>query len=266
MINIPTIKKLIEDEGHVFVSSSQEQGSFGCVIFTHLKGHENYKYAIKVFDVDDGSKKNCSQEKIQECQKEARALKILSHKNVVAYHSEKQLGLFYFIIMEMCQSSLHVWSQSNQNIIQDSLFYSIARQILDGLDYIHNKDWILRDLKPQNILINQEVEKIKIKLCDFGAARYYPKQINPKSTNCFGTLNYMPPEVIKEIFLQNHKLKQTPQGDIWAYGICLLSIGKPILNFNDYIKKNWQAPYTPLLKTKSNFSRVRIKRSSPQSC
>ncbi|KAL4453416.1 hypothetical protein ABPG74_017623 [Tetrahymena malaccensis] len=209
------------------------------------------KFAIKVFDVDDGSKQNVSQEKVKECQKEAKAMTTFFHKNVVQYHSEKLLGLFYFILMQRCESSLYVWSQNNQNMIQNNVFYNIALQILDGLEFIHSKDWVLRDLKPQNILINYQNGQLEVKLCDFGAARHYPKLIKPKSTHFYGSLNYSPPEVIKQLKLQKENVLQTKIGDIWAYGICLSEIGKSKLNFDNYDKPNWVVPISPLLSEKA---------------
>ncbi|KAL4495163.1 hypothetical protein ABPG72_007270 [Tetrahymena utriculariae] len=251
MLNIPTIKKLIEDEGHVFESHSQEQGNFGCVIFTHLKDHYNEKYAIKVFDVDDGSKGKSSEEKIKICQAEAQAMTKLKHKNVVKYHSEKHLGLFYFILMERCQSSLQVWSDNNQTVISDQQFISITIQILDGLEFIHQQQWVLRDLKPANILIDFEGQQMKIKLCDFGAARCYPQLIKPKSTQYFGSPTYTPPEVLNELLKSKENVKQSKEGDIWAFGICLSTIGKSQLKCIDYVEKNWVVPKSPLLTPKA---------------
>ncbi|KAL4491265.1 hypothetical protein ABPG72_021651 [Tetrahymena utriculariae] len=250
MLNIERIKNLIETQGHVFDSSSQEQGNFGCVIFTHFKNHENVKFAIKVFDVSDDSQTNISNKKYNECKAEAKVMTNLIHKNVVEFHSEMLIDLFYFIVMKRYQSSLYHWSKNNQQVIPNKLFFSIALQILDGLEFIHQKKWVLRDLKPQNILIDFDGELMQIKLCDFGAARCYPR-LEQQSTQYYGSLNYTPPEVLDQLFKQKKNVKQTQKGDIWAYGICLSVIGQSILNFNDYIKKDWVVPTSPLLTEKA---------------
>ncbi|KAL4490450.1 hypothetical protein ABPG72_002660 [Tetrahymena utriculariae] len=264
MINVDTVSALLSQKGHVYDSFSQEQGQSGFVIFTHLKENENLKYAIKVFDIDDGSKIRVSESKIQECQNEAFAMKKLNHKNVVEYHSDYQIQLFYFIQMKKCESSLYIWSKQNEEVIPNEQFYSIAKQILDGLKFIHDQGWILRDLKPQNILINYTDSKIKIRLCDFGAATCYPKLDDVKSTAFYGSLLFTPPEVIFSLLQGKENVKQTQQGDIWAFGICLSVIGKAQLNQMDYNNNNWQVPTSPLLTPEAQIFVNYILEQDPQ--
>lgn len=50
---------------------------------------------------------------------------------------------------------------------------NIVIQILRGLSYIHSMDYIHRDIKPQNILINIIDAQLAVKIGDFGLAREY---------------------------------------------------------------------------------------------
>lgn len=76
--------------------------------------------------------------------------------------------------------------------ISGSLLSKIAKQVLKGLEFLHQHKIIHRDVKPSNILINCKGE---VKLCDFGTATYQ-KNCSPfgNFTSCKGTYLYMSPE------------------------------------------------------------------------
>jgi cyclin-dependent kinase 12/13 len=92
-----------------------------------------------------------------------------------------------------------------------ALIKSILKQILLGLDYLHDNNIIHRDIKGANILLNNKGE---VKLADFGLARLHnpnPNQ-NKKYTNRVVTLWYRSPELL---------LGATNYGtaiDIWSVG------------------------------------------------
>ncbi len=85
----------------------------------------------------------------------------------------------------------------------------ITLQILTGLENLHDKGFIHRDLKPDNILIMNG----KYYLADFGISREVKS--HSKATGTAGTMEYMPPEA----FEKNPSV--TPQTDIWAVGVIL---------------------------------------------
>ena len=68
------------------------------------------------------------------------------------------------------------------------------KQILEALDFMHNKGYAHRDLKPENILIDMNTT---IKIADFGfAGPVNGRHGNGYSTTKLGTLSYMAPEII----------------------------------------------------------------------
>ena len=93
---------------------------------------------------------------------------------------------------------------------------SIAVQIAQALGYIHELKIVHRDVKPENIYIN---DKKKVKLIDFGIAKSVDLALTALTMSGFsmGTPYYMPPEQVlgKEV---------TSVADIYAFGILLFEL------------------------------------------
>ncbi|THV68216.1 hypothetical protein D6C99_09615 [Aureobasidium pullulans] len=85
-----------------------------------------------------------------------------------------------------------------------------ARQICLGLDYIHHEDIVHCDIKPDNLLINQQGNLVKI--ADFGSA--FPLALGTTQTyDCFaGTPHYQAPEILLKEDECGHAV------DLWALG------------------------------------------------
>jgi len=85
-------------------------------------------------------------------------------------------------------------------------------QVLNTLDYAHNQGIIHRDIKPLNILMNQD--KIEAKVIDWGSADYFVKE-KRKSVRV-GSLNFKAPELLLGYEYYDYAV------DIWSTG-CLLA-------------------------------------------
>jgi cyclin-dependent kinase 12/13 len=85
------------------------------------------------------------------------------------------------------------------------------RQILEGIEYMHDNKVIHRDLKASNVLINNSGE---LKLCDFGLSKSYNH--GDRLTNNVITLHYRPPELILGDTLYDESV------DMWSYG-CIVA-------------------------------------------
>ncbi|KAF0029424.1 hypothetical protein F2P81_018529 [Scophthalmus maximus] len=124
--------------------------------------------------------------------REVSLLKDLKHANIVTLHdivhTEKSLTL----VFEYLDKDLKQYMDDCGNIMSMHNVKIFLFQILRGLSYCHKRKVLHRDLKPQNLLIN---EKGELKLADFGLAR--AKSVPTKTySNEVVTLWYRPPDVL----------------------------------------------------------------------
>lgn len=85
------------------------------------------------------------------------------------------------------------------------------QQLLSGLSYCHANNVMHRDLKPQNLLINNQNNGPQLKLADFGLARAFGIPVRCYSAEVV-TLWYRPPDVLFGAKLYNTAI------DIWSAG------------------------------------------------
>lgn len=88
----------------------------------------------------------------------------------------------------------------------------IFRQIVNAIYYCHFQNIIHRDLKLQNILIEDQ-EQLKVKVCDFGIAGMCIQSLNDPTLA--GSPKYISPEVLL------YNSSANPSMDIWALGVIL---------------------------------------------
>ena len=94
----------------------------------------------------------------------------------------------------------------------EAVLANMARCILLGLNYLHERQKIHRDIKPGNLLMNT---KGVVKIADFGVSRNLTGTSDLSKT-FVGTVGYMSPERI-----QGHKYNA--KADIWSFGLSLLA-------------------------------------------
>uniref|UniRef100_A0A8C7IGZ4 Cyclin-dependent kinase 12 n=1 Tax=Oncorhynchus kisutch TaxID=8019 RepID=A0A8C7IGZ4_ONCKI len=167
--------------------------------------------------------------------REIKILRQLNHRSVVnmkeivtdkqdALDFKKDKGAFYLVfeymdhdLMGLLESGLCQFSQEHVR--------SFMRQLMEGLDYCHKKNFLHRDIKCSNILLNNSGQ---IKLADFGLARLYNSEESRPYTNKVITLWYRPPELLLG------EERYSPAIDVWSCGCILgeLFTKKPIFQAN----------------------------------
>ncbi|KAL4480748.1 hypothetical protein ABPG72_014523 [Tetrahymena utriculariae] len=230
------------------------KGGFGLVLFVQDANDEQQKYAVKAQSIINPTTGNINQVLLKQCKEEARVMKECKHQNVVEIYSDFVIGFYHFILMRLCKQSLNDWIvQNGKNPISDQVFCKFVEQMIEGLEYLHNKDYVLRDVSVRNILLTANEE---IKFCDFGLARKYDSSLRSKvlyTSHLNGVIYYFPPEINQAIQENKPQIKQTKEGDIWALGVCLsLMGGVPINHFTNSFHEDFKIDDAPNLSKKAN--------------
>ncbi|RSM15123.1 hypothetical protein CDV31_005057 [Fusarium ambrosium] len=112
----------------------------------------------------------------------------------------------------------------------------ITSQILRGLATMHQENFAHRDVKPQNVLIQQSPHSVPpaswwVKLADFGISKRLESGTSG-STRRIGTLLYMAPELLRS-GLSNGRGFDYPPVDMWALGVTAFFVLTKTLPFQD---------------------------------
>ncbi|XP_029996789.1 cyclin-dependent kinase 12 isoform X2 [Sphaeramia orbicularis] len=167
--------------------------------------------------------------------REIKILRQLKHRSVVnmkeivtdkqdALDFKKDKGAFY-LVFEYMDHDLMGLLESGLVQFSHEHIRSFMRQLMEGLDYCHKNNFLHRDIKCSNILLNNRGQ---IKLADFGLARLYSSEESRPYTNKVITLWYRPPELLLG------EERYSPAIDVWSCGCILgeLFTKKPIFQAN----------------------------------
>ncbi|KAJ1025932.1 hypothetical protein NDA16_002558 [Ustilago loliicola] len=153
--------------------------------------------------------------------REIKLLQALRHENVVRLHEMMVTRGSIYMVFEYMEHDLNGILAHPQVQFSDAHLKSLAQQLFSGLDYLHRKAVLHRDLKGSNLLLNNQG---RLKLADFGLARFYAKRRQGDYTNRVVTLWYRPPELL---------FGETQYGsevDMWGAGCIFLElfVKKPV--------------------------------------
>lgn len=155
--------------------------------------------------------------------RELKLLKHLRHENLITLDDIflSPLEDIYFVT-ELQGTDLHRLLTSRP--LEKQFIQYFTYQILRGLKYVHSAGVIHRDLKPLNILINENCD---LKICDFGLARVQ----DPQMTGYVSTRYYRAPEIM--LTWQ----KYDTEVDLWSVGCILAEMieGKPLFPGRDHV-------------------------------
>jgi cyclin-dependent kinase 12/13 len=116
----------------------------------------------------------------------------------------------FYLVFEYCDHDLFGLLDSGLIQFNHDHIASFMYQLMSSLAYCHMKNFLHRDIKCSNILLNNNG---KIKLADFGLARWYNSDDKDRLyTNKVITLWYRPPELLLG------EEKYGPEIDIWSCG------------------------------------------------
>jgi len=96
--------------------------------------------------------------------KEIKSLMTLKHPNIITLYEVILTDNELFLVFEYLGMNLYDYSQRLTKDISEQTIRNIIYQTLQGLAYINQQSYFHRDMKPENIIISEEI----IKIADFG--------------------------------------------------------------------------------------------------
>ncbi|KAI8001026.1 Serine/threonine/tyrosine-protein kinase HT1 [Camellia lanceoleosa] len=157
----------------------------------------------------------------QQFKSEVALLSRLYHPNIVQFIAASKKPPVYCIITEyMSQGTLRMFLNKKQPYsLSTETILRLALDISRGMEYLHSQGVIHRDLKSNNLLLNDEMQ---VKVADFGTS-CLETQCRESEGN-MGTYRWMAPEMIKE-------KPYTRKVDVYSFGIVLWELTTTLLPF-----------------------------------
>ncbi|WCJ42405.1 CBL-interacting protein kinase 21 [Euphorbia peplus] len=208
------------------------EGTFAKVKLAVNSITNNY-VAIKIIDKHMVIESNLK----SQVAREIRTMKLLHHPNIVRIHEVIGTKTKIYIVMEYISGGQLSDKLSYSRKLDESEARKVFQQLIDSVDYCHNRGVYHRDLKPENLLLDG---KGNLKVSDFGLSALQ-KHGDILKTAC-GSPCYVAPELLA------NKGYDGAAADIWSCGVILFELLAGFLPFDDrslmvIYKKISQAEY-----------------------
>ncbi|EPQ14373.1 Serine/threonine-protein kinase Nek3 [Myotis brandtii] len=184
------------------------EGSFGRALLVQQES-SNRMFAMKEIRLPK------SFSDTQNSRKEAVLLAKMKHPNIVAFKKSFEAEGHLYIVMEYCDGGDLMQKIKHQKgkLFPEDMILNWFTQMCLGVNHIHKKHVLHRDIKSKNIFLTQNGQ---VKLGDFGSAHLLS---NPMAFACtyVGTPYYVPPEIWENMPYNN-------KSDIWSLGCVLYEL------------------------------------------
>ncbi len=168
------------------------------------------KVAVKVLRGDLSS----DDKFIRRFQREALSVSNLSHPNIVEVYDVGEEDGEYYIVMEYIEGKTLKQLLKKRESLTLTEVIDIMTQLTDGISHAHESYIIHRDIKPQNIMIQDDG---RIKITDFGIAMALNATQLTQTNSVMGSVHYLPPE-------QASGKGATVKSDIYSMGILMYEL------------------------------------------
>ena len=211
---------------NLYLSKSLGKGAFGEVFLTKIEGKSGL-YATKRLDRAYSER----EENMKRLANEIKVMQKIIHPNLVSLIELKKTKSHLYLVMEFCNggdltSCLKKYMQLYNKPFSEEIVQYLMRQIVSGLDALHSRNFLHRDLKLDNILccFNSENDKNSLnmmrstaKISDFGFATVLNKS-SPLAHTVLGTPTNMDPSLLNNMEQRTRNEGYDQKADIWSLG------------------------------------------------
>ncbi|KAE9601541.1 putative protein kinase CAMK-CAMKL-CHK1 family [Lupinus albus] len=196
------------------------EGNFGKVKFAR-NSDSGQPFAIKILEKNKIINLNST----DQIKREITTLKLLKHPNVVRLHEVLASKTKIYMVLEYVTGGELFYKIASKGKLSETEGRKLFQQLIDGVSYCHNKGVFHRDLKLENVLVD---DKGNIKITDFGlsALPQHLREDGLLHTSC-GSPNYVAPEILA------NKGYDGATSDAWSCGVILYVILTGYLPFDD---------------------------------
>lgn len=188
------------------------RGSMGTV-WSAYDEHLQRPVAIKEVRLPGGFPESAASQLRERTLREARAIAMLAHPNVIVLHDVASAGGEPFVVMELLSGRSVADLVAAHGPLSSSQAAGVADAVAAALETAHHAGITHRDVKPSNVLLG---EGGQIKLTDFGIARNVSEDTMTGTGVMLGSPAYIAPEVAAGA-------PASPAADLWGLGAMLFT-------------------------------------------
>ncbi|KAJ8044764.1 Serine/threonine-protein kinase D3 [Holothuria leucospilota] len=197
----------IGQQYQIFPDEILGSGQFG-IVYGGVHRTSSRQVAIKIID-----KLRFPTRQETQLKNEVAILQKVRHPGVVTLEKMFETLERVFVVMEKLKGDMLEMILSSANgRLDERVTRFLISQILIALKYLHFKNIVHCDLKPENVLLSSDGDYPQVKLCDFGFARIIGEKSFRRSV--VGTPAYLAPEVLRSKGY-NRSL------DMWSVGVII---------------------------------------------
>eukprot|EP01039_Chlorochromonas_danica_P010102 gene10102-11182_t len=211
------------------------KGSFGKVFLVRDK-QNGQLYAMKVLKKDYILRKN----QVEHTKTERSVLGYIHHPFIVGLNMAFQTADKLFFVLDYCSGGELFFHLGKVGQFAENRAKFYAAQIVLALEYVHQRGVIYRDLKPENVLLDQYGN---VRLTDFGLSKEGVSDHSSGATSFCGTPEYIAPEVLLR---QGHGRAV----DWWSLGALLYEM---ITGLPPFYSRNRETMFEKIMKAELTF-------------
>jgi serine/threonine-protein kinase len=201
----------LERLGKYEIKSALGKGAMG-IVYKGYDPHIERYVAIKTIRKDLVDPE-VAQQYMARFKNEARAAGRLTHPNIVAVYEYGEDDTVTYIAMEYVEGHGLREHLNRRETFDFAQLVRLMRQLLEALEYAHDRGVVHRDIKPSNLIVTEDG---RLKVADFGIARVDTTNLT-QAGMIIGTPSYMSPE-------QCRGLESDARSDLWSAGVVMYEL------------------------------------------